>query len=308
MGGSGGSSGYFGSDPERVLRELRATEQNTDQLEYEAECNRELQELLSAFNNRDAEAIARHLESIKGALNDDVEGSVDLRYGGSVAKHTFVDGLSDVDLLVLINKSALAELSPDGVKSYLAKRMLEEFPSAQIATGRLAVTVKFPDAEIQLLPAVRTSQGYHIANARGTEWVPIRPQDFAKALTDVNSRVGGKVVPVVKLAKAIVANLPEQHRVSGYHTEALAVSIFSAYTGPQMIKDMLKHFFTEAANRVQAPIRDKTGQSRHVDDYLGKEGSLERRLVSDAFSRIARRMSNADTGRRVEPWTDLLED
>src|SRR4051812_32939467 len=110
MGGSGG--GYFRVDPRKVDSELEASERGTEGLEYEAEANRALQELLIDYNNRDNDAISRYLDKIRGVLNEELEGTIDLRFGGSVAKHTYVDGLSDVDSLVLINKSELLGLGP----------------------------------------------------------------------------------------------------------------------------------------------------------------------------------------------------
>ena len=44
-------------------------------------------------------------------------------------------------------------------------------PNTQVWTGNLAVTVKYSDGhEIQLLPAIRTRNGYRIANPTRNEW------------------------------------------------------------------------------------------------------------------------------------------
>src|SRR6266498_1478796 len=163
MGGSGGR-GYFSSDPRRVERELETSRDTTEDQAYQAACNEALQSLLTEFNNRNADAIGRRLDQIKSALSQDIEGTLDLRFGGSVAKHTFVDGLSDVDSLVLLNKSELADLNPVQVKKYFAERLQAEFgDQAEVTEGQLAVTLRFDDVEIQLLPAVKTADGYRIA-------------------------------------------------------------------------------------------------------------------------------------------------
>jgi len=306
MGGSGGR-GYFSSDPRKVERELEASRETTQDQEYQAASNQALQSLLTEFNNRNADAIGRRLEQIKNALSEDIEGTIDLRFGGSVAKHTFVDGLSDVDSLVLLNKSDLVELTPAQVKKYFAEQLQARFPDAQVTEGRLAVTVRFDDIEIQLLPALRTSQGYRIPSATGPGWADVRPQDFTRTLTNVNAANGSKVVPVIKLTKAILGNLPERQQLTGYHVEALAVEVFREYKGQLAFKDMLHLFLAEASSRVRTPFRDPTGQSEHVDDYLGAAGSLERRLVGDALDRIARRIRNADSAQSVEQITALFE-
>jgi hypothetical protein len=115
-------------------------------------------------------------------------------------------------------------------------------------------------------------------------------------------------VPAIKLAKAIIDRLPERQRLSGYHVESLAIEAFRGYSGPLETKAMLNHFFREASSRVLGHIRDRTGQSVHVDEYLGDAGSLERRVVSDALARTARRMANADAHENIDEWRRLFGD
>jgi len=305
MGGSGGG-GYFSSDPKKAREELRASRSETEVAAYEVRCNDSLLGMLGQYNNRDAGAVDRRLNEITEALNDELDGTVALRFGGSVAKHTFIDGLSDVDLLVLLDSCELADGPPSDAKTYLADRLRALVGDAEVAVGALAVTARFPDVEVQLLPAVSCRGGVQIADPKDDRWSEIRPREFTRVLTRVNEQRGGKVVPVIKLAKGIIASLPESRQITGYHTESLAVNIFRDYRGPLNHKAMLRHFFAEAAERVKAPIRDRTGQSVHVDDYLGRENSLERRILSDAFARIVRRMNNADAATSVEQWLSLF--
>ena len=307
MGGSGGGS-YFSRDPEAAMRELKTSQKKARDDEYVAQCNNLLSSFLSDFNDRDQEAISRHLHEIKKALENELEGTIDLKYGGSVAKHTFINGLSDVDSLVMLDNCELSEQSPDSAKEYLLTRLKERFPKTEIKAGQLAVSVRFGDAEVQLLPAVSCRDHVKIADETGARWANIQPKEFSRVLTQINQEKAGKIIPVIKLAKAIINNLPERHQISGYHAESLAVDLFRNYKAELKTKDMLKHYFAEGAQRVLRPIKDRTGQSVHVDDSLGSENSLERRIVSDAFSRIARRMNNADAAGRLEDWKNLFGD
>lgn len=305
MGGSGGG-GYFNGDAETVQRQWQVAREATESAEYQAEVNGFLGQLLTRFNDRNTEAIATHLAEIKRALDRDIDGTVDLRFGGSVAKHTYVDGLSDVDALVFLDNCELAERAPGLAKDYLADRLIERFPGTEIVEGGLAVTVKFADSDIQLLPAVTCRDRVQIPDAAGEEWAEINPRGFAGKLTEMNDRLGKKLVPVVKLAKALIGELPEQQRISGYHAEAIGIDAFRAYDGPLTPKAMLSHYFARASERVLDPISDVTGQSLHVDEYLGPRHTIERRIVSDAFARIARRMERADRSGRTEEWRGLF--
>ncbi len=115
-----------------------------------------------------------------------------------------MDGLSDIDALVLLGESELKTMTPEQVKKYFFQKLKERYPKTTIKEGTLAVTVEFPDAEIQLLPAIKYKTGYRIADVSGKEWSFIRPRKFTELLTKVNQDNGNKVVPTIKLAKSIV--------------------------------------------------------------------------------------------------------
>jgi hypothetical protein len=306
--GGGGGGGLSHRNPEETVRRLEQSKRDTENEVYSARASALLDDKLTSFNNRDTAAIQKHLDEILRALGRDVTGSVDLRFAGSVAKHTWVDGLSDIDSLVMLDKCELAEQTPQAAKDYLDRRIKERFPKTEISQGTLAVTVKFADVDVQLLPAVSCEGAVKIPSEDGRSWARIKPQEFTRVLSEVNQAKGNKVVPVVKLAKAIIANLPDPHRISGYHTESLGVEVFRNYDGPLRTKEMLKHFFTEATPRLLRPIVDRTGQSVHVDDALGAPNSTARQVISDAFDRVARKMNKADASETVEVWRDLFGD
>jgi len=310
MGGSGGYgfSSDKGPSPETLRQKIQDAKNHEDSKKFERELQNYIGDLLAQFNDRDTDQINQHLLSIRDALSKEIEGTVDLAYGGSIDKHTYIDGLSDIDSLVLLNNTKLAELTPSEVKDYLANRLMERFPKTTITTGQLAVTVRFQNHEIQLLPAVKTNTGYLFSKLDGSGWASIQPKKFAQQLTDTNKSCGNKLVPTIKLVKAMISNLPEKKRTSGYHTEAIATEIFKSYKGPFNTKDMIHHFFSEAPNKVKNPIRDKTGQSQYVDSYLGDTGSLQRKIVCDALSRISRKINNADNANNLNGWRDLFGD
>jgi hypothetical protein len=60
----------------------------------------------------------------------------------------------------------LADGSPEAAKEYFAQRLRERFPKTDIDVGRLAVTVRFSDAEVQLLPAVSCKSNVQIGGRR----------------------------------------------------------------------------------------------------------------------------------------------
>jgi hypothetical protein len=301
MGGSGGGGEYPSSSQdiqavrEEALRSLR-------QQERDLAVNEVLSEALRRFNDRDVELTRDRLQAIQEALGPLAVELDRLLFGGSVAKHTYIDGLSDVDALVVLDA---ADVAPNELVERLRaslSRRLSSGDVADIAAGTLAVTVRYRDGtEIQLLPAVERDGRTSIASEDGTTWRHIRPRKFAEKLTQVNQANSQQVVPTIKLAKAVLQNLPEASHLSGYHVEAIAVDAFRSYDGRRDRASMLVHFIRHAEQAVLRPTGDITGQSVHIDQHLGPPNSQARQNVSAALGRIASQLATggADDYRRL---------
>lgn len=310
MGGSGGGFFYENSSPpENISKKVRDQEEKTQNNAFETEVNEILRSLLTNVNNRDTDQIQQHLDTIEQAIHSEVEGFIDLKYAGSVSKHTYVDGLSDIDCLAILNKSELANLNPEEVKDYFYQMIKKRLPKTEIKVGNLAVTVKFSSGtEIQILPVIKDQNGIKIQSSRRENaWSHvINPDKFAKVLRYTNIKMSGKLIPVIKIAKSIISSFPESRRIAGYHAEALAIETFTNYLGPKTSKAMLKHFFTEGSKCILSPIKDKTGQSVNVDNYLGDANSINRKMVSDSMATIGRKMQNADGSKQTRIWNEII--
>ena len=304
MGGSGSRGFFRGRKPDEVKVELRREEERTFDQAFEAKVAERLGDLLAAANQRDTKAIQKALEEIKGALAADIDGTLDPIFGGSVRKRTYVDGISDVDTLVVLRDPKLRSLTPQGVLEYFEKKSHEELGGWEVFRGTLSLTLRKEGLELQVLPAVREDGKTYIPSARGDHWSEIDPQAFFRKLSDTNNKYGGKVIPVIKLAKIINSQQPEALQLSGYHLEALTIESFKEYSGLLNPKAMLEHLFDRSRALVLSPIKDNTGQSVHVDDDLGAPNSSSRKEVSAALDRIYRRMKNADVGRSEDQWLE----
>lgn len=309
MGGSGGSGTFVNRSPSELRDIVRKAEDKTTVAAFEAELASTLGNLLGSYNARDVDTVRERLDALKAALQDSIEGTFDQLFGGSVAKHTYVDGLSDIDSLVLINDSALQGKSPQQVLARM-ERILEQKLSGQadVSHGRMAVTIDYGDGMvIQLLPAVKVKDGQvHVPSSRRDGWSRINPVTFQEALTRRNKECAGKLVPTIKLAKAIIGQLPEVQRLSGYHMESLGIAAFRNYVGEKTTTAMLPTFFERARELVLSPIKDSTGQSVHVDGYLGSANSEARQAASHVLGRLGRRMRNATAAGSTAQWRALF--
>ncbi len=305
----GGTGGYFSrkTNPLDLRQQVRNAENLALNDEFDYQVSDIINSQLVEINQRDAPKLNDQLDRIKSALEKEIEGDIRLMFGGSVKKHTYVDGLSDIDALLILNQTELKNKEPKDVRSYFAQRLRERFPKNEVTEGTLSVKITIDGNEIQLLPALRYGKGLRIIGSDGYSWSQIiRPDRFAEKLTSINQQTGSKTIPTVKMVKSILAQFPSKLQLTGYHIESLAVKAFRDYEGQLTTKALLRHFFEYARSGVLTPISDSSGQSLHVDDYLGAANSSRRKAISEAIGRVHREIQNADGAKSVEQWKSIL--
>jgi hypothetical protein len=304
MGGSGGS--YFPRSGRDLQRLIQDSKDDADKQRLNGDVNKLIREMLASCE-RDPEKTNERLEEIADVLKDQADMEQFL-FGGSVAKHTYVDGLSDIDALVILREEDLAGNSPAEVLNTFHNSLQDHLTYDKVKSvekGRMAVTVVYRDGtEIQLLPGIRSGKNVLIPTAGAKEWKQTNPKAFQRALTTANERLNQSLVPTIKLIKSINAGFPEQRRLTGYHIESLAVDAIKGYRGSKTVKSLLTHILDHASKRMLSSIQDVTGQSRIVDSYLGKANSTERRIVADALMSVVRKLNAAKT---VDEWKAMLE-
>jgi predicted RNA-binding protein with PUA-like domain len=309
MGGGGGGGGAFPVGPADIDALRERAREIADQASFDAQVNGELADRLAEINSRDAQKVSDYLDGAVDALREEIAEVDRTLFGGSVAKSTYVEGLSDIDALLVL-KDTPQDAPPERVLEHMRQALASRLSAADVDSvraGALAVTVRYVDGtEIQLLPAVQKGERLAISSPDGSQWTTIHPRRFVQALRDLNAAQGRAAVPAIKLAKAVIAaQLPDDRRPSGYHVEALAVAAFGDYTGARNPKAMLTHFFAAAARGVLKPIKDISGQSHHLDERLGPAGSAPRQSMANDLQRIANIMENSGT---LSEWQTVLGD
>ena len=290
MGGSGGFGGYTNHD----YYNISVTESESSQREIDI--NRMLEDILKEYNSRDVASIGKHLEEIEKALGRSLDGVEKILFGGSISKSTYIEGLSDVDALVILDKSIYSRANPTELKTAFVEMLRKRFPKTEISVGNLAVTVHFSDYTVQLLPALQKGKKFCIADKKANGWTnPIDVKAFTSKLTAVNENNSDKVVPVIKIVKALYSHLPEEYKLSGYHIEAMAVEMFTSYSGRHTLHDMTQYYLDKAKDMVKEPTHDITGQSGTIDSYFGDYNSISRQKLSQHLKEISERFKNSDS-------------
>ena len=144
MGGGGGSSRFGWSCPE-AAKQVQQAESGLANAEFQTELATYLAELLSRFNDRDTRLVRERLDEVAQVLRQVLEEEIDQVFGGSVAKHTYVDGLSDVDCLMILNGTDLHKGGPLAALKTVVDTLSDQIDGAKISSGKLAVTVAYDD-------------------------------------------------------------------------------------------------------------------------------------------------------------------
>ena len=243
--------------------------------------------------------MTRHLRSVCDILRHEDDHVVQTKFGGSVQNGTYVTGLSDVDVLLIVNQSPLKNKPPSKVIAYVRDTIQQRLPKNPVQAGKLAATVSYADnTEIQILPAIRTTDGFRIAEPGSTKWSNVvHPDCFADRLIKVNNARGGRVVPTIKLAKAMGDCFikDSKKKISGYHMESLAIDAFRRYEGKLDPNSMLIHLLGDSMKTVMTPIKDPTGQTKYVDEYQGRAESKLRKGASTQFGQMRGKVGSCRT-------------
>ena len=94
----------------------------------------------------------------------------------------------------MVNQSSLKNKPPSKVIAYVRDAIKRRYPKNRVTAGRLAVTVSYADkTELQILPAIRTTDGFRIAEPGSNKWSNvIHPRTLRRQTHQSQQRVWGE--------------------------------------------------------------------------------------------------------------------
>ena len=102
----------------QVRKKVEESLDKTKKEEFEVNVANLIRDLLVQYNDRNPKTIQDKLDKIRKIIEKDIEDAIDLKFGGSISKHTYVDGLSDVDALILVNNTELINKTPEQIQDF----------------------------------------------------------------------------------------------------------------------------------------------------------------------------------------------
>lgn len=214
--------------------------------------------------------------------NDEIE----IILAGSYQHGTFDAENSDVDLLVQLNNPAYLAMAPRISKKVITS-MLRELPHSKIVRiGKHAVTIAIHGRRYQFVPMINDGKKKYIASGDGSRWKIFDPKKFTRNLESIDRKHDGKVKTAITLVKRLNTNMEHKYRLTSHDIECIALEKFEQMPSNASLQKMITDLVGYIAFRVHNPQPDCTGQSRYVDEELGKCFNKRRHAISEEYSKL----------------------
>jgi hypothetical protein len=235
--------------------------------------------------------ISEYLDDLLEECTDScrrVFANCEFSISGSLWKHTFAFGVSDIDVLCAFNSR---ELSPNHVVSRLASA----FSSTRtpIIAHQTHVTLPSPfGVTIDIVPVVVDSGEIALIHSSGGRWVRARPELFATVLQQANLSSQNTLKPSIRVLKSLLSRCSSAPLLKGHHIEAICVHAASEFAGTFKITTLLEFILSQLPRLANLHFVDTSGQLQFIDDYLGASDSDERCRLSAYLTDYRARMAD----------------
>ena len=205
---------------------------------------------------------------------------------GSYARHTKIFPLNDIDVFLVRNAQRIdlalpgtSGILPDAALTEVADAVRRSYPlNATVKKQNRSVNVQIQGVEFgfDLTPAWwRNPNGYWIPDRSSGNWIPSDPDAHAAMMTKANEQNGGKLKPLVKMAKSW--NRHNYDRISSFHIELICTDIFSRQNiGTYQVG--MATFLVHLPNHIGQVVFDPIYGVSRVDKELTSTELLELQL------------------------------
>jgi hypothetical protein len=223
------------------------------------------------LTQRDTDLFSGHRNTVTTALKARLD-TVKVEVLGSFARATAIHGASDVDLLLVLSRSALTwsgNLKSSGrALGEVREALRERYPGTSIGRDGQAVVVSFNDGghPVDVVPACYLEQGgslnyplYAIPDGQNG-WMQTSPGAHNKFIGDADARSAGKLKYVSQAFKVWRDARSGGVPISAFHVE-LVLATEAVADGARGYSSIFRDLLIVLARRECAALRDPIGVS-----------------------------------------------
>jgi hypothetical protein len=214
-----------------------------------------MDDFLAAINptsNQISEISTSHT-ALRGYLRSQLKVDADF-LTGSYLRNTMLRQSRDVDMFIVLNKwywdgSATwtgygrQANGPANLLDYIRRLLQQKYPTtAAISRDGQAVTVEFAHVHVDVVPAFVSWSDYLIPDSPTNTWLRSNPGKHLESISQANSRVGNRLVPLAKMIK--YWNFSHNYGMKGFFLEMWARDIFQYWSLPSYAEGIHSFFDT----------------------------------------------------------------
>jgi hypothetical protein len=174
------------------------------------------------------------------AVRDVVAAGMDVEdtfLSGSYSRSTLIAPLSeaDIDVFVVLEPKYFHHYNGQnggqaGLLDLLKRTLRKTYTrTPDISRNGQAVTIRFDDFSVDVVPAVRRQGGgFLIPNSVTQSWLSTDPKKHIEIFAAANAAHGGDLVPMIKMVKVWNRSIAKHFR--SFHLEVLALAIYNNVT------------------------------------------------------------------------------
>ncbi|MCC6552541.1 MAG: nucleotidyltransferase [Polyangiaceae bacterium] len=258
--------------------------------------NLELTEAEQREASRQQNVVRSNLDSYLGGIKRDF-------LSGSYGRRTAIRPLNDIDVFVILDSASHSDVYPPSPPETCLKkvrRALDDAYQGKVSTrlqGR-SVNIEFTGTGIgyDIVPAFPAGDIYMIPDRDRRSWIKTDPERHRAACVAANERAGGKLNPLIKMAKQW--NTLRGKPLRSFHIEVMSYKAFPA--APPSYAEGLQALFAFLAQRVLASCPEPAGAGPHVDAGMTSEERARARAALIAAANEVARALQLDREGRLE--------
>lgn len=231
------------------------------------------------ISDRQESLVEKARKNVVSAIKDEVSLYTDeeSQIIGSWDRNTLTRYLSegDVDVMIVMHYKKNENWdTPAGTEACLNKfkDILDKtYPDTPKRRDENCITMQFSEFRLDVVPAFKYNAGYYsIPDTSRKAWIQTNPIAFAKLITDVNKKMDGRFIPLIKMVKGW--NREVGWSIRSFHLECMMYHRYKSYTDSYSYPSMLRWFFdklpTYLAQKCYEPVRGERVDSYMVGDDL----------------------------------------
>lgn len=229
---------------------------------------------------------------------------------GSFGRNTATSPISDVDIVIILNRDQIGDADPSGVLEQVQAALDAAYPNKEhpiLQNRSVGISFSGTGIDFDVVPAFKHAGILQIPDRETNRWIPTDPKLHKDLCNKANDDANKKLKPLVKAAKQWNGALPEKV-VRSFHLEVMAYTLLKGAQGGYA--EALAGLFAGLVEQVRYSCPEPAGLGDPLDsDMTPADRDRAAKAFADAADQAKRAIEFASAGQTAYAhwlWRELL--